>query len=96
MRKNIKNLVVILVLVSIVGSFFMFCSPSAGDACENFVNIFKKVVEDAGEQLSDEEVKTYRDECEAALKDADQKVIDCVANAKTAEDLDKCDLPDSE
>ncbi len=86
MKKRVVNLVAILILVSVIGSFFVFCSPSVGDACDNYVKIYREGVED----WTDADTKEYKESCEKNLKGKDKKHVECFANAKTKADIEKC------
>ncbi len=80
MKKNLRNVIVVLILVVVMGSFFMFCTPKT--ACYNL----KKKCE--GNALMDQ-VMT---QCENALENASQAALDCVGQMKECSltELGKC------
>jgi hypothetical protein len=80
-----KLLILLLVLGAII--FLVNCGGS-GDvdkACNNLWDMMMKDI--AGEEGKTE----YLEECKNELKEEAASIVNCIANAKTAEDLEKCE-----
>jgi hypothetical protein len=88
-----KKIIILLLVLLVAGFIMMSCEQGdLDDACKNMVKLMYGEKPDG---MDDAEWKKQQDEslkeCKAEFKGEPASLINCVAKAKTFEDLQKCE-----